>query len=62
MTLSEKRQLLHTIQTLEKPEINKNYILALLKDFYDNEFPKAEYSLQSLIRGAISYIDMLLYQ
>ena len=62
MALPEKRQLLNAIQKLDKGEIEKAYILNLLKDFYDNEFPNAEYGMQSLIRGAISYVDKTLFE
>ena len=62
MSVAEKRQLLYAIQNLEKSEIDEKYILNLLKNFYDNEFPNAEYAIQSLIRGAVCYVDMLLYE
>ncbi|MBA4744080.1 MAG: ATP-binding protein [Muricauda sp.] len=56
----ELRYYIQAITHLKKEEINKDYIMSVLKDIYDNHFNQSA-TTKSFIRKAICHIDLIFY-
>jgi len=58
--IDERRYLLQSIRTLKKTEIDEDYLLPLLKDWFDKYYVDKGANLADDLRRSICYVDLVL--